>query len=259
MSPAAFSLVKWYLDCVTESGEVAILYSARVRWRGMALSYSSFVGLGGQSRTERSSMRSAKIVPAADTISVQAPQLDLSGIWTAKAASFESTVFKDDLGSAVWNCLQPASAASVIAQGRTLTGQGYAECLTLTLPPWKLPMRHLRWGRFVSPRDALAWIDWQGSYSLTLVVHNGAHLRDPSITDDAVSCSGVTLRMQEPASIRAGRLVSTILPRAPALAKLFPRSLFDIEEKKWRSRGVLEAADHESRGWVIHEAVDWNV
>lgn len=259
MTPAGFSLVKWYLDCVTDTGEVAILYSARVKWRGMSLAYSNFIGISGESRTERSSMRSAKIEPSADTITVAAFQGDLCGLWTAKAAPFERTVFKNEQGSVIWNCLQPSAAVRVTMEGRDWAGLGYAECLTLTLPPWKLPMQHLRWGRFVSTQDALAWIDWQGPYSLNLAVHNGRQLAEPQITDAEVSSASATLRMAESASIRSGRLASTILPGAPALARMFPSSMFSVEEKKWRSRGVLETTDHRSLGWVIHEAVEWKV
>ncbi|MGB6693263.1 MAG: hypothetical protein WBE56_03720 [Terracidiphilus sp.] len=259
MTSTGFSLVKWYPDCVTDTGEVAILYSARVKWRGMSLAYSNFIGISGESRTERSSMRSAKIEPTADTITVAAFQRDLCGLWTAKAAPFERTVFKNEQGSVVWNCLQPSAAVRVTTEGREWTGLGYAECLTLTLPPWKLPMRHLRWGRFVSAQDALAWIDWQGPYSLNLAVHNGVQAGNATVSDSEISCDRATLRMAESASIRSGRLASTILPGAPALARMFPSSIFSIEEKKWRSRGVLETADHQALGWVIHEAVEWKV
>jgi hypothetical protein len=39
---------------------------------------------------------------------------------------------------------------------------------------------------------------------------------------------------------------------------LLPHSIFDIDEKKWRSRAVLDASGHQSQGWAIHEVVDWN-
>jgi len=259
VTSSGFSLVKWYLDCVTDSGDVAILYSARLKWHGPSLAHSSLIGVVGESRTERSSLRSAKIGLDAEMISVDAPQLGLHGVWIAQSAPFERTVFENQQGSVVWNCLQPSADVRVIAGGNTWAGRGYAECLTLTLPPWKLPMRHLLWGRFVSRHDALAWIDWQGPYSMRLVLHNGAEALNPSISEHEVSCHAATLRMDEPVSIRAGRLASTVLPGAPALAGIFPSSIFNIEERKWRSRGVLRTQRHQSLGWVIHESVAWNV
>jgi hypothetical protein len=258
VASTGFSLVKWYLDCVTASGEAAILYSARVRWRAIRLSYSSLLLADSTAARASSSMRSASVMPGRQSIAVDVPALGLKGRWTAAAASFEQTVYENASGSVLWNCLQPAATVRLSVGGRELAGLGYAECLTLTLPPWELPMRHLKWGRFVSEKDALVWIDWQGPHSTSLVVHNGSKLVNPSISDTEISSGGMTLQMQEPISLRSGRVGKTILPGAPALATVFPKSLFNIEEKKWRSRGILETKNHQSRGWVIHEAVDWN-
>jgi hypothetical protein len=65
--------------------------------------------------------------------------------------------------------------------------------------------------------------------------------------------------MVESFPLRAGRLGATVLPGAPALGKLLPRSLRNIEEQKWRSRGVWKAQDGSSHGWVIHEVVHWKL
>jgi hypothetical protein len=64
--------------------------------------------------------------------------------------------------------------------------------------------------------------------------------------------------MDQTLSLRSGRLGETVLSGAPILRRLLPSSLSEIEEKKWRSRGTLDTPDHQSRGWVIHEVVDWN-
>jgi hypothetical protein len=118
-------------------------------------------------------------------------------------------------------------------------------------------MSQLRWGRFVSPEDSLAWIDWQGPYSTSFAVHNGSRCETLSVSDSEVALCHATLRMEESFPLRAGRLGSTILPGAPALRKLLPRSLFNIEEHKWRSRGILNAQDRISTGWAVHEVVHW--
>ncbi len=253
-----FSLVKWYLDCVSDAGEVAILYSARVRWRGIRLSYSNLILSDGGSGKSAFAMHGARIHRDGRQIFLASPQLGVKGEWTARAAPVERTVYACESGSVVWNCLQPASAVALSIGEKRLTGAGYAECLTLTVPPWQLPLRHLSWGRFISERDALTWIHWVGSHSLSLVVHNGAGEEIASIAETEVAWARGTLRMEEPVALRVGRLGSTILPGAPALRRIFPQSLFNIEEKKWRSRGILETPDGESRGWVIHETVDWS-
>jgi hypothetical protein len=138
-------------------------------------------------------------------------------------------------------------------------GLGYAECLTLTLPPWQLPMLQLRWGRFVSQNESLAWVDWQGEYSTSFAIHNGRACKTLSVSDSEIAIPGATLRMEESFPLRAGRLGATVLRGAPALGKLLPRSLRNIEEQKWRSRGILSSKERNSSGWVIHEVVHWNL
>ncbi|MGA1981892.1 MAG: hypothetical protein ABSG84_05420 [Acidobacteriaceae bacterium] len=255
----AFKLVKWYMDCVSETGETAILYCADLRWRGIHASYSSVLLADGNAITNRSSMKRYRLDANLERIVVEFPQLSINGTWKATAAPpVQQTMYQDFRGTVLWNCLQPAAYAHISIGDRELNGVGYAECLTLTLPPWQLPLRRLRWGRFVSPQDSLAWIDWQGAYSTSLAVHNGRTSQPLSISDSTVALSDATLHIDELFPLRSGRLGSTILPGAPTLRKLLPHSLFDIDEKKWRSRGTLDTKDHQSHGWVIHEVVDWN-
>jgi hypothetical protein len=253
----SFLLVKWYMDCVAESGDAAILYCAELRWRGIQAAYSSVLSVRGASVESHTSMARYRLSSTGGEILVELPRLGVSGRWEASAPPFEQTVYENASGSVLWNCLQPRAAVRLRIGDRELTGLGYAECLTVTLPPWRLPLSRLRWGRFVSAGDSLAWIDWQGPYSTSFAVHNGVRCETLSVTDSEVALRGATLRMEESFPLRAGRLGSTILPGAPALRKMLPRSLADIEEHKWRSRGTLNAQGHSSNGWAIHEVVHW--
>jgi hypothetical protein len=256
---SAFSLVKWYLDCVTDSGDAAILYCANLNWRGVHLTYSSVLSVYGDSTETHSSMARFRLSSTSSQILVEFPRLDVSGIWKADAAPVQRTVFENASGAVEWKCLQPRSLVTLRVGGQELRGFGYAECLSVTLPPWQLPMRQLRWGRFVSEEESLAWVDWQGEYSMSFAMHNGRDCETLEVSDSEVAIPGATLRMEESFSLRAGRLGSTVLPGAPALGKLLPRSLCDIEEQKWRSRGTLEEPGLISRGWVIHEVVHWKL
>ncbi|HME56978.1 MAG TPA: hypothetical protein VKF63_01465 [Terracidiphilus sp.] len=115
------------------------------------------------------------------------------------------------------------------------------------------------WGRFVSPEESLAWVDWQGEYCTSFAVHNGNVCETLSVSDAEVTIPGATLRMEESFPLRAGRLGATVISGAPAMGKLLPRSLRNIEEQKWRSRGILDTQDGSSHGWVIHEVVHWKL
>ena len=257
--PSRFSLVKWYMDCVTDAGDLAILYCADLSWRGVSATYSSVLSVCQGSNEARSSMASYQLSSTGDEIQVAIPRLRVSGSWKADAAAVERNVFSNAEGAVHWQCLQPRSRAHLCLGVQEFAGLGYAECLTVTLPPWQLPMRELRWGRFVSAEDSLAWVDWKGDYSTAFAVHNGDIDEELSASDSEIAIPGVTLSMDESCSLRAGRVESTILPGASALRRLLPSSLFSIEEQKWRSRGVLTAKDRSSSGWVIHEVVHWKV
>jgi hypothetical protein len=49
-------MVKWYMDCVTDIGDAAILYCADLHWRGMHLTYSNVLTMNGDSTETQSSM-----------------------------------------------------------------------------------------------------------------------------------------------------------------------------------------------------------
>ena len=254
-----FILTKWYLDCVDDVGNAAILYCAEMRWRGLHLSYSSVVSLNGEVAHSRTSLGRFRVDEKDRRINVEFPRLKVLGEWNADSAPVQQTVYEDSTGYVHWNCIQPRSFARIRIGDRELVGLGYAECLTLTLPPWQLPIRELRWGRFVSAQDSLVWIDWQGAYSASFAFHNESKLDLHGVSESELTAGGVTLRMKASIPIRMGQLRETVLPGAPALGKIFPNSIFNIEERKWRSRGVLDADDRRAEGWVIHEVVLWNL
>jgi hypothetical protein len=183
--------------------------------------------------------------------------LKISGTWQAICSPFQRTVYEERGGSIAWNCIQPASRVRMSIGERELAGLGYAECLTVTLPSWRLPIRRLRWGRFVSGEHALAWVDWQGPYSTQFAVLDGRECCLISASESEVVTAEVSLKIEPGDSLRAGQLNSTVLSSAPGLKRLFPASLFNIREQKWKSRGTLAHSGRTSHGWVIHEVVDW--
>lgn len=247
------------MDCVTERGDAAILYCADLHWRGVHLTYSSVLSVNGDMTESHSSMAGYRLTASDGLILVEFPRLEVSGSWKADAAPVLRTIFENASGSVEWNCLQPRSLVTLKVGGREYAGLGYAECLTVTLPPWQLPMRQLRWGRFVSAEESLAWVDWQGDYSTSFAIHNGRACETLSVSDSEIAIPGGTLRMEESFPLRAGRLGATVIPGAPALGKLLPSSLRNIEERKWRSCGIWKEQDRSSHGWVIHEVVHWKL
>ena len=84
-----------------------------------------------------------------------------------------------------WRCLQPRSRATVnLASGKVVKGLGFLERLDMTLAPWKLPIQELRWGRFLSDRESLVWIDWRGSQACRIVLQNGILVQATSVGEN---------------------------------------------------------------------------
>ena len=258
MHTGPFTLVKWYMDCVTDAGEAAIVYCADLRWSVLHASIGSVLesGAGVPART-RTSLSGFRIASATEDISVQHKRLGVTGTWSGVCPGVRRSVYEEGGGSIVWNCVQPGSRVRMRVKDREFAGLGYAECLTLTLPSWRLPIRCLRWGRFVSEEHALAWVDWQGSYSTRFAVLDGRECALESASELEVIAEGAVLKIERGEWLRAGQLSSTIVPGAPGLKRLFPASLFNIREQKWKSRGALACGGQTSHGWVIHEVVEW--
>jgi len=255
-----FTLVKWYLDCVTDAGDAAILYCADLRWRGLhAMMGSVLESRDGTETRTRTSLGRFRVCTSTDEILAEHPGLKASGRWQSGCPPVQRTVYEEAGASIVWDCLQPGSRVAMRVGENEFAGLGYAERLTLTLSSWRLPIRHLRWGRFVSVDHSLTWVDWQGPYSTSFAAFDGQVCPLRSASEAQVAIDEAALEIAPGDTLRSGRLNSTILRGAPSLARLFPPSLFNIREQKWKSRGTLVTPACTSHGWVIHEVVDWEL
>ena len=148
----------------------------------------------------------------------------------------------------------------LLLQGKTrMTGLGYAECLTLSVLPWKLPLEELHWGRFLSEQDALVWIDWRGPQPWRTLIHNSEEHEIQSLTESEIlfAPSGTSLELDRGLVLRSGQLGQTVFAGVSHLAKLLPHNMLSVEECKWRSRGVLQTGNSSASGWAIHEIVKW--
>jgi hypothetical protein len=252
-----FVLEKWYLDVVTDEGDAAILYCATLGWRGLRLEYGSVLTLEGGQAQQQSSLGSYSVQSDDAQISAAIPHLKSFGQWQQRSTPYSQTVYQDGSGEVRWECLQPCSEVEVCVGARLLAGRGYAERLTLTLPPWKLPLMQLRWGRYVAAEGSCVWIDWQGPYTNRIALVNGERRALRKATETDVEMDGAHLAMCDGQQLRAGRLGETVLPSLPSLASLVPLAMLGVTERKWRSRGELVQAGQRSNGWAIHEVVDW--
>src|SRR2546428_12609034 len=108
-----FILSKWYLDCVSDDGDVFIGYVASLRWGKISLSYSSTLhwAFGKPPESNTTLRRSATPRIAGSCINWSSPRLELSGAWRALAQPIHRVLLESDTGNIEWNCLQPRARA----------------------------------------------------------------------------------------------------------------------------------------------------
>jgi len=251
-------MTKLYFDCVTPEGEAAIVYCAQIRWRGVSLAMGSRLESGeGLTPRTRTVLGRYKASDATGEWALEHPRLGVEGRWRGRAPSFEQTLYESPEGSVHWHCMQPAAQAEVRVGDRILRGEGYAERLTLSVAPWRLPLQQLRWGRFVAERCSLVWIDWSGEHHMSLALVDGQPREFGSATEARVQAAGAELRLDPGTILREGKLGDTILHSMPSVMRLFPSSVFHVQETKWLSRAFLRTGGAEVPGWAIHELVRW--
>jgi hypothetical protein len=256
-----FRLSKWYLDCVADNGDAAVLYWASLRWGLLRLHYgATLLGLRDGDPTHRYTLRRGPPPTwvGNDELHWSSPRLHADGTWKRSVDGIERTLLYGPRGSIHWDCVCPCADATVRIGDRTVTGLGYAEHLTMTVKPWQLPFNELQWGRFLCTTDVLIWIAWRGTSPATWVFLNGEERRSAEITATAVTVpqDAVALRLDAGQVLRAGRLATTALRSLRAVALLVPRWRVAHEEKRI-SRATLAGGSGSPTGWAVHEVVRW--
>jgi hypothetical protein len=257
-------LRKWYLDLVTGEGDAIILYWARLDGFGLAIHYSALlVARRGFSAVTTSSL--ARVEPprvVGRAIAWSHEPLGVSGQWPVGGPPLERTLLESDHGTIAWSLYAAGPSARVSIGDESLAGTGYAECLETTVLPWKMPIRELRWGRFLTAAgDAIVWIEWIGPAPRLLVLSNRSEPAPGtiSIDDRRVSWTDDRCRselwLEKESTLRDGALGPQVLSRIPGVDRLSPAAFLKSRETKWLSRGTLNCGAKTVEGWAIHERV----
>jgi hypothetical protein len=168
-----FMLSKWYMDCVTDNGEVFIAYWGILRWKGISIHYASLLMHDDAEGTRVKTSLRRHLPPQAEASGVRwvSDSLGFEGKWISSFPPVEKELLASDEGTIQWQCRQPGAIAHLlISPGKSVSGFGYTEQIRMTIKPWLLPMDELRWGRFVSETDSLVWIEWRGERPQTPVI-----------------------------------------------------------------------------------------
>lgn len=250
----SFLFRKWYLDCVRQSGETVIWYAAQLLWRGLSVHYANVLTLSPDIQPQSCTVFRRFPEPKMEGESViwQPPFSSGNIEWRREDPAISEQLYTADEGSVEWDCLMPR--ANVYGGG--FSGTGYVETLRLTIPPWKLPVETLRWGRAHCGKFCIVWIQWLGNHPRADVWINGLSDKDATIDGDQIIWNnGRTLQLTPAQAIREGFVISTVLRESPLLNGILPSKIANLHEAKFLSRAHYITASEEYEGWAIHETV----
>jgi|GEM_PF-360192 len=255
-----FLFTKWYLDCVTENGDTFLGYSSSLRWGKIHLHFASTLLFQAERATQRIRMTRRETAPAdsPEGLVWDCRPLGVKGVWRCRSIPIAQILLSSDAGEIHWVCVQPGSNVELhVANKLHFSGLGYVERLEMTIKPWQLPIAQLRWGRYISDKDEIVWIEWQGKKPRVNVFHNSVAASDVHVSDDEIVFGdGLRLELTCKQILREGRVGPTLLSGLPLLAKTLPLKMLRTYECKWRSRGVFRSGSNIlNQGWVIHEVV----
>ena len=290
MGGSRFHLTKWYLDAVADDGSAVLCYWLRMQWHCLVLHGASVVEVPadpGQPVQQRSRwMRSAGPAPELRGLQVvwDSPAAGVHGVWqgssvrSASAPGVQHALLQD--GTLDWHCYVPGGRVHALAEGGSqslpnpaaLCGRqawGYAECLHMTLVPWRLPVQELRWGRAVNAGGSVVWIDWRGPRPQSLVWVNGVLMRGGRIQDAdlgqgaqtaVVQWQGGQVQLTVRRVIRSGALGQAALHQSPAAAFTrvrgkAARRFLDTHEQKWLCDARMPDGSH---AYAVHEVVHFS-
>lgn len=253
---SSFRLRKWYMDCTTEDGSVVIGYWARVRWGRLRVGYAAVTRSSSgvdHPRTLSTLRAGAEPEHHGNELIWGCATLGLQGRWEQRCPAAKRTLFKAKDGAVHWSCAMPRASCRVRLRDEVFDGMGYAELLDMSIAPWRLPIRELRWGRWLSEDTSVTWINWRGPFPLTLVLNDGTSV-DGVVGDDCVHLGGDRrLSLTTDRTIRSGTLGATVFGSLGGLSKSLPPALARTHEVKWLSRGTLSPESRQ--GWSIHERI----
>ncbi len=257
-----FELTKWYLDLVTDCGSVLVGYSVHCRLGPAGFRYASLLHAPpDEPATERTTLRGARApVLEGDILRWHVPRLRFDGAWQRLDAPLAQILLDEERGRIEWHCHLPRARVTVRFGDEIIAGMGYAEQLRVTCPPWQLPFRTLRWGRYLSPEQSLVWIEWTGGHDRRWVWLDGR--AEPGARPEAQGISGLSdrraLQFEDHTVVRDRRVLETATRILPSAMQDQIGPLAGMREQKWLARSVLTQDDViVDRGWTVHEEVHW--
>jgi hypothetical protein len=255
-----FHVDKWYFDAIDDRGAVIVVYSARFEWGRLHVDYASVLRVSeGGDRREASTVRLVdRPRLTGDVLTWSSELLAVDGEWRRLADPIRRTLASGPKGEIRWTCYMPRARATIHVGGDAFEGLGYVERLRLTLPLSKLPFRTLRWGRHVSTRHSLIWIDWAGGSDRRWVWLDGEEQRAPALSGDAPSelPNGVAFCVRDRRDVQDRPVLAAFGLLPPALTRRVAGGIAGMHEHKMVSRSsIVLNGGAIDEGWSLYEVV----
>jgi len=261
-----FHLSKWFLDFVSDNGDAMIFYSANLTWHSWVASYTSWLRYNPFSGlTVKSRFRNVQIPQQKENLIIwKDVRFGVSGKWESLAEVIKARIVDTEEGFLDWICFQPASRVALKINNQVLAGSGYAEQLILTIPPWKIAMDELRWGRFGSEQDTMVWIELRAKSDLQWLWLNGAKMENCIIKDDHIDLpdKNLVLKLDRGVELESEKKIYSVVEKLvryiPGISKVMPVRFLMADEVKWFSKGEIQIKCNTiARGVAIHERINF--
>lgn len=262
-----FLVEKWFLDFIADNGEAMIFYSAILKWRKWKIPYTSWLHFSPEGDTILKSRFKDTQLPVKNNyhISWADHRFGVEGHWKPVSTPLSTRLFESENGCLDWQCYQPASEVRLKLGSKELLGKGYAEKLTLTIPPWKIQMNELRWGHYGSGRDTMVWVEILPNNDRKWLWVDGKRMEDFMISDDGITVPGLNLilELDKKAVLESDKKVFSVVKKIirylPGFNKIIPLPFLMAEACKWISNGTLKKnGEIVSSGASIHEYVNFS-
>ena len=258
---SGFSLEKQYFDCIDDRGDCFILYRAELKYFFLRINYSELIHCDSNGITSGNTSLSRTIKPGTGSPLLYVNNhLNIRGSWKRIDSPLPVYTLRNPANRELtWNCHHPKTDTEITYQGKTFTGYGYTETLSLTIKPSDLPLNSIRWGHFHSDGYTLIWISLKGTHTLNKIYYNGKVFNDVQYEEESLCFDGARyqLKFLESTTIRKGKLAS-LFSSIPWIKIIFKKSLLTTSENKFKSKSVfIHNQKISATGWSLYEIVTW--
>jgi hypothetical protein len=293
-----FYMKKWYLDLISDDGAVIYLYFIATRIAGIrGGNISAHITLpDGESWHASMNHRVTLLDSAGGAACGQSylvdtagganahfvfPQLDIALRYQSSGTAWAPTegglLLQRNGQYLSWNVPLPAAAADgVIRSGsklRRVSGRGYQDIVEMTLPPWRLPIAELNWGRAhcgdytvvfdrVRTTDGacLQYVMLRTEKTDSTMIESQAFTLEPEEGEHnaVLRHDSFTLHFMRRGILAEGEITAGGQIRSGWLRKIVGNASGNPFERKLVADATLHFANQTFEGRAIHESVSWH-